>query len=129
MAAARIRSADLRVLPGLADAAAEHGWRDVADQLWRSWRSLPDLEERIERSFGPHLGDELLVLWAIARFGCGTPADENAIQALVDDDLRPRFGGAAAADMVALAFALGAGWAGLRPARPAPAGLSSRRDA
>jgi hypothetical protein len=86
------------------------GWEAVADQLWPSWRHLSDLEERVAARFGPRLGEELLVLWAIWRFGSQGAEGDSVLRELVGDDMRPRFGIGCLGDMTEVAFALGAGW-------------------
>ena len=79
--------------------------------LWPAWRNLTQWEERIDAEFGNDLGEDMLVLWALLRFG-GSRDLEGILKELVTDDLEPTFGGTLMQDIVAVAFALGAAWAG-----------------
>jgi hypothetical protein len=80
-------------------------------RLWPAWRNFGEWEERIDSQFGEDLGDDMLVLWALLRFG-GSADLEALLGELVTDDLMPTFGGTLVRDIVRVAFALGAAWSG-----------------
>jgi hypothetical protein len=97
-------------------------WGAMSEALWPAWNGMPDAEARVLDSFGDMLGEKLLVLWALSRFGDGSPAD-GTLAELVDESGRPTFGDWLAEDMLFAAFALGVAWAteGEAPAEaPAP---------
>jgi len=101
-----------------------HGgaWGAMSDALWPAWAGMPSAEARVLATFGDMLGEKLLVLWALSRFGDGSPAD-GTLAELVDECGRPTFGDWLAEDMLFAAFALGVAWAseGEAPAQaPAP---------
>jgi len=87
-------------------------------RLWPAWRNLEEWEDRVDADFGSELGGEMLVLWALLRFG-GSRDLEAILNELVTDDLAPTFGSDLMEDIVAVAFALGAAWAGSVPPGPA----------
>ena len=90
----------------LADSPMQPAWGPHAAELWAPWSALTDWEVRLEDTFGDGLSEEVLVLWAISRFG----SMEAFLGELVGPDLKPRFGDLATEDIVRVAFALGAGW-------------------
>jgi hypothetical protein len=89
-----------------------HGgaWGAMSEALWPAWNGMPDAEGRVLDAFGDMLGEKLLVLWALSRFGDGSPAD-GTLAELVDESGRPTFGDWLAEDMLFAAFALGVAWA------------------
>jgi hypothetical protein len=108
-----------------------HGgaWGAVNETLWPAWSGMPSAEARVLDAFGDMLGERLLVLWALSRFGDGSPAD-GTLAELVDEAGHPTFGDWLAEDMLFAAFALGVAWAteGEAPAQaPAPRTLPLRR--
>ena len=78
--------------------------------LWPAWNGMVGAEARVLDTFGEMLGEKLLVLWALSRFGDESPG-EGTLAELVDDSGRPRFGDWLAEDMLFAAFSLGAAWA------------------
>jgi hypothetical protein len=93
--------------------AGSHGgaWGSVSDALWPAWSGMPGAEARVLDTFGEMLGEKLLVLWALSRFGEEGPG-EGALAELIDEGGRPRFGDWLAEDMLFAAFSLGVAWAG-----------------
>jgi hypothetical protein len=87
----------------------ELAWAGDGERLWPAWRGLPDWENRALEQFGDDLGGHLLVLWALYTFS--GPDVQGLLNDMVDDDLQPTFGNSLVADMMCIAFALGAGWA------------------
>jgi hypothetical protein len=67
-------------------------------------------EMQVYEELGEDLGEKLLVLWAISRFGDSRLA-ASALGELVDEQGHPRFGDPLVEDMMLAAFALGAAWA------------------
>ena len=89
----------------------EHGaWGAVSEALWPAWNGMLGAEARVLDAFGEMLGEKLLVLWALSRFGDEAPG-EGTLAELVDDSGRPRFGDWLAEDMLFAAFSLGVAWA------------------
>jgi len=87
---------------------ARRDLRTASEELWSAWRRLADFEDRAAR-LGSGLGPDLIVLWAVWRFG-GTALGEPMLKELVDDDYQLRLQDPMVEDMVLVAFALGAGW-------------------
>ena len=85
-------------------------WGALSDSLWIAWRGMLRAEGRVLEAFGDELGEKLLVLWALSRFGDSGPGDATLAE-LVDDGGRPRFGDWLAEDMLFAAFSLGVAWA------------------
>jgi hypothetical protein len=81
-------------------------------ELWAAWSHLSELETRVCDAIGDGLAAELLVLWAIARFGGHGQLGDPVLQELVDEEMHPRFGDWVMEDIARFAFALGAGWSG-----------------
>jgi hypothetical protein len=99
---------------------AAGAWGAMSDSLWPAWNGMIRAEARVLETFGDMLGEKLLVLWALSRFGDGAPGD-STLAALVDESGRPLFGDWLAEDMLFAAFALGVAWAGDAPAAAAEA--------
>jgi hypothetical protein len=97
-----------------------HGgaWGAVSEALWPAWSGMQGAEARVLDTFGEMLGEKLLVLWALSRFGEEAPG-EGTLAELVDEGGRPRFGDWLAEDMLFAAFSLGVAWAS--EAREVPA--------
>jgi hypothetical protein len=96
----------LTVLPASdADRSAIH---TSSDELWEAWQRLAHFEDHAA-GLGSALAPELIVLWAVWRFGNSEPGD-TLLGELVGDDLTPRFRDPLVEDMMLVAFALGAGW-------------------
>ena len=93
-------------------------WGEHATLLWPAWKGALEWEMESEAQFGDWLADELLVLWAISRFG--DEFSEPALNELVREDLRPRFGNELLEDVARFGFALGASWAASRLPNAAP---------
>jgi len=87
---------------------ARRDLRTSSEELWSAWRHLADVEDRVA-GLGSGLGPDLIVLWAVWRFG-GTALGEPMLKELVDDDYQLRLHDPMVEDMVLVAFALGAGW-------------------
>jgi hypothetical protein len=85
-------------------------WGALSDSLWIAWRGMLRAEGRVFDVFGDELGEKLLVLWALSRFGDDGPGD-GTLAELVDEAGRPRFGDWLAEDMLFAAFSLGVAWA------------------
>jgi hypothetical protein len=79
-----------------------------SDAMWEAWRRLGHFEDH-SVELGPNLAPELIVLWAVWRFGDTAPGDV-LLGELVGDDMMPRFRDPLIEDMLLVAFALGAGW-------------------
>lgn len=108
----------LRLLDGRLDSLPPG--RQVAwARLWPAWRNLEEWEDRVDADFGSELGEDMLVLWALLRFG-GSRDLEGLLNELVTDDLAPTFGSSLMEDIVQVAFALGAAWAGSEAASAEP---------
>ena len=101
----------------VAQPPVQPAWGEHAALLWPAWKDALDWEVESEVHFGDSLADELLVLWAISRFGHVAPA--YALNELIRDDLRPRFGNEVLDDVARFGFALGASWAASRLRNPA----------
>jgi len=86
-------------------------WGPSSESLWPAWNGMLRAEGRVLEVFGEALGEKLLVLWALSRFGDGALGD-GPLADLVDEHGRPRFGDWLAEDMLFAAFALGVAWAG-----------------
>jgi hypothetical protein len=82
----------------------------MSESLWPAWTGMLSAEAHVLDVFGDMLGEKLLVLWALSRFGEGMPGD-TALAELVDESGRPRFGDWLAEDMLFAAFSLGVAWA------------------
>jgi hypothetical protein len=82
-----------------------------ASKLSGAWRRYPELQKRVATRFGEELANELLVLWAIARFGGGESPAHSVLDELVDEQFQARFSDQLIEDVARFAFALGAGWA------------------
>ena len=93
------------------DAHAQGAWGAVSDALWPAWNGMLGAEARVLDTFGEMLGEKLLVLWALSRFGEQGPGDATLAE-LIDEEGRPRFGDWLAEDMLFAAFSLGVAWAG-----------------
>jgi len=113
---------ELTVLPG--QAPAEHGLRTSSEEMWQAWRRLEHFEDSAAQ-LGDVLAPELIVLWAVWRFGNSDPGD-TLLGELIDDDMMPRFRDPLVEDMMLVAFALGAGWGAALDAA-APAWQAARR--
>jgi len=98
---------------------ADGAWGAMSDELWPAWNGMLGAEARVLDTFGELLGEKLLVLWALSRFG-DDASGAGTLAELVDDGGRPRFGDWLAEDMLMAAFALGVAWA----SRPDEPGLS-----
>src|SRR5437660_12015615 len=85
-------------------------WGAMSESLWPAWNGMLGAEARVLETFGEMLGEKLLVLWALSRFGDESPA-EGTLAELVDEAGRPRFGDWLAEDMLFAAFSLGVAWA------------------
>jgi len=97
-------------------------WASRSDRIWPAWQHLPEWEICSFDDFGPSLGSDLLVLWALYTF-----SDVDVLLTeLVDGEGRPTFGDPLIEDMVSIAFALGAAWAA---SREAPTRARTRRGA
>ncbi|SRR5581483_4225792 len=114
-------------------AARQHGgdvdggaWGAISDALWPAWNGMLGAEARVLDVFGEMLGEKLLVLWALSRFGDGSPAG-GTLSELVDDSGRPRFGDWLAEDMLLAAFSLGVAWASQAQSEPRTARRQPRR--
>jgi hypothetical protein len=106
------------------DSEARGGaWGAMSEALWPAWNGMLSAEARVLDAFGDMLGEKLLVLWALSRFGDGAPGDSSLAE-LVDEAGRPRFGDWLAEDMLFAAFALGVAWAG-EPGAEAEAGTTA----
>lgn len=95
------------------DGGGEEGsgvWGAMSEALWPAWNGMLGAEARVLDTFGEMLGEKLLVLWALSRFGDEAPG-EGTLAELVDDSGRPRFGDWLAEDMLFAAFSLGVAWA------------------
>src|SRR5260370_29158020 len=85
-------------------------WGAMSESLWPAWNGMLGAEARVLDAFGDVLGEKLLVLWALSRFGDEGPGDSTLAE-LVDDSGRPRFGDLLAEDMLLAAFSLAVAWA------------------
>jgi hypothetical protein len=85
-------------------------WGAMSEALWPAWNGMLSAEARVLDAFGEVLGEKLLVLWALSRFG-DEPFESGTLAELVDDSGRPRFGDWLAEDMLFAAFSLGVAWA------------------
>ena len=90
--------------------SAGGAWGAMSEALWPAWNGMLGAEARVLDVFGEMLGEKLLVLWALSRFGDEAPGDA-ALAELVDESGRPRFGDWLAEDMLFAAFSLGVAWA------------------
>jgi hypothetical protein len=104
------------------DAQARGAWGAVSDALWPAWNGMLGAEAKVLETFGEMLGEKLLVLWALSRFGETGPGD-GTLAELIDEAGRPRFGDWLAEDMLFAAFSLGVAWAG----ESGGAGAATRR--
>lgn len=84
-------------------------WGAVSEELWPAWSGMLAAESRVYETFGEELGQKLLVLWAVSRFG-DSDLSHGMLAELVDEQGRPRFGDWLVEDMLLAAFALGASW-------------------
>jgi hypothetical protein len=84
-------------------------WGALSESLWPAWNGMLRAEGRVLEAFGEVLGEKLLVLWALSRFGEGGLGD-GSLAELVDEQGRPRFGDWLAEDMLFAAFSLGVAW-------------------
>ncbi|MGI8609337.1 MAG: hypothetical protein ACR2MY_08950 [Candidatus Dormibacteria bacterium] len=82
-----------------------------AAELWPAWQGLARWEESAEDCLGAGLAEEVLLLWALSRFGGMADRSDSLLSELVDDNLHPRFADPALEDIAHMAFALGASWA------------------
>ncbi len=104
---------DLTCLTGGVPAEARQAlgaWGALGDALWPAWSAMANSELSVYDRLGEDLGEKLLVLWAISRFGDSGP-DAPGLAELVDEHGRPRFGDPLVEDMMLASFALGASWA------------------
>lgn len=92
-------------------------WGAISDSLWPAWNGMLRAEARVLDVFGDMLGEKLLVLWALSRFGDGSPGD-GSLAELVDEAGRPTFGDWLAEDMLFAAFSLGVAWASEQAVSP-----------
>jgi hypothetical protein len=85
-------------------------WRSAAPQMWPAWKGLNRWEETASADFEAVLGEFILLLWSVHRFG---PGDDGTalFDHIVDDNLHPTFSDPVLEDIVEVAFALGAAWA------------------
>lgn len=106
-----------RVRRATAPAAADGAWGAISEALWPAWNGMLGAEARVLDVFGEMLGEKLLVLWALSRFGDGSAAG-GTLSELIDESGKPRFGDWLAEDMLTAAFSLGVAWAS--QAEPGP---------
>ncbi len=103
-------------------------WGAISDALWPAWNGMLGAEARVLDVFGEMLGEKLLVLWALSRFGDGSSAG-GTLSELVDDSGHPRFGDWLAEDMLVAAFSLGAAWASQAEPKPRSTRSQTQRRA
>lgn len=111
---------------GHADDARGGAWGAMSEALWPAWNGLLGAEARVLDVFGEMLGEKLLVLWALSRFGDEAPGS-GTLAELVDESGRPRFGDWLAEDMLFAAFSLGVAWASQSQPQPRPGPTQARR--
>jgi hypothetical protein len=114
----------LRLLRGHGDDVPPEGRSSSWPKLWSAWRELPEWEDRVDALFGEDLGPDMLVVWALLRFG-GSRDLDGLLTELVTDDLVPTFGGQLVHDIVRVAFVMGAAWRATRDAEESHADSSS----
>lgn len=85
----------------------------VAASLWPAWRSLQGWEDAVDDEMGDQLGDVVLLLWAVHRFA-GLDGAERIIESVLDGEDAPPETDPVLHDIVQVAFAMGASWAGSR---------------
>jgi hypothetical protein len=110
--ARRSAAVELTCIPGgagMGARAAMGAWGALGEALWPAWSRMAGSEMCVYDVLGEEVGEKLLVLWAISRFGEGD-ATGTALAELVDATGRPRFGDPLVEDMMLAAFALGAAW-------------------
>jgi len=90
--------------------AGAGAWGAMSEALWPAWNGMLGAEARVLDVFGEMLGEKLLVLWALSRFG-DEPPESGTLAELVDESGHPRFGDWLAEDMLFAAFSLGVAWA------------------
>jgi hypothetical protein len=100
-----------------ADPAAAGAWGAVSEALWPAWNGMLGAEARVLDVFGEMLGEKLLVLWALSRFG-DESGEAGTLTELIDESGKPRFGDWLAEDMLTAAFSLGVAWASQAQPRP-----------
>ncbi len=85
-------------------------WRDAAARMWPAWKGLNRWEDTASGDFEAVLGEFILLLWSVHRFG---PGDDGTalFDQIVDDGMPPTFSDPVLEDIVEVAFALGAAWA------------------
>jgi len=85
----------------------------VAGSLWPAWRGLQGWEETVDDEIGDQLGDVVLLLWAVHRFA-GLEGAEVILDLVLDSEALGPGTDPILHDIVQVAFAMGASWAGSR---------------
>lgn len=87
---------------------------DPRNWLASAYHGLESAEGVAEEELGAVLGCDLLVLWAVSRFGTAVTGVPGYLDDLVDESGRPVFAPDWMTDVALCAFAMGAGYAEAR---------------